>query len=111
MFGVSMMNVDYGDLQGTIRSSGDSGYEETGLFKPTASVFGLGYAFAPTDRLSVGGQVKFANEILGTARMDADGAEEDLDMSTTAFDFGLMYQMDWRNLLIARSARNFSESL
>ena len=111
VFGVSMMNVNYGDLQGTIRSSSDSGYEDTGVFKPTASVLGLGYAFAPTDRFSVGGQVKFANEALGTARLDADGGSEVLDMSTTAFDFGLMYQMDWRNLMIAMSARNFSESL
>ena len=106
-----MMNVDYGDLQGTVRSSDESGYADTEMFQPSASVFGLGYAFAPTDRFSVGGQIKFANEALGTAQLDADGGSEDLDMSTTAFDFGLMYQMDWRNLMIAMSARNFSESL
>ena len=111
VFGVSMMNVDYGDLQGTVRSSDESGYADTEMFQPSASVFGLGYAFAPTDRFSVGGQIKFANEALGTAQLDADGGSEDLDMSTTAFDFGLMYQMDWRNLMIAMSARNFSESL
>ena len=114
VFGVSMMNVDYGELQGTIRSTSEAGYIDTDLFTPTASVVGLGYAFAPTDRFSVGGQVKFANENLGTAYLDADGgpsSTEDLDMSTTAFDFGLMYQMDWKNLMVAMSARNFSESL
>ena len=111
VFGISIMNVDYGEIQGTIRSTNTAGYTDTELFTPTASVIGMGYALAPTDRFSVGGQVKFANENLGTARMDADGTEEDLDMSTTAFDFGLMYQMDWRNLMIAMSARNFSESL
>ena len=111
VFGVSYMSVDYGELQGTTRSSSDAGYEDTEKFTPTASVIGLGYAFAPTDRFSIGGQIKFASEQLGTALLDADGGKEKLDMSTTAFDFGLMYQMDWRNLMIAMSARNFSESL
>ena len=114
VFGVSMMNVDYGEMQGTIRSTSDAGYVDTEMFTPTASVIGLGYAIAPTDKFSVGGQVKFANEKLGTAYLDASGgpaSTEDLDMSTTAYDFGLMYQMDWKNLMIAMSARNFSESL
>jgi hypothetical protein len=111
-----MLNVDYGDLQGTIRSSSDAGYEDIGTFKPSASVFGLGYAFAPTDRFSVGLHVKFANEDLGSAHLtsessDAGVTSEDLKINTTAFDFGLMYQMDWKNLMIAMSARNFSESL
>ena len=111
VLGVSMMNVNYGDLQGTIRNDSDAGYADMGTFKPSASVIGLGYAFAPTDRFSVGGQVKFANEQLGTAHMDADGLTEKLDMSTTAFDFGLMYQMDWKNLNLAMSVRNFSSEL
>jgi len=62
VFGVSYMSVDYGELQGTTRSSSDAGYEDTEKFTPTASVIGLGYAFAPTDRFSVGGQIKFASE-------------------------------------------------
>lgn len=116
VLGVSMMNVDYGDLQGTVRSTSESGYVDTEMFKPSAAVLGLGYAFAPTDRFSVGLHVKFANEDLGTAHLtsessDAGASTEDLKMNTTAYDFGLMYQMDWKNLMIAMSARNFSQSL
>ena len=116
VLGFSMMNVDYGDIQGTIRSTDDAGYVDTDMFKPSASVLGLGYAFAPTDRFSVGLHIKFANEDLGTAHLtsessDAGKTSEDLKMNTTAFDFGLMYQMDWKNLMVAMSARNFSESL
>ena len=116
VLGFSMLNVDYGDIQGTIRSTDDAGYVDTDMFKPSASVLGLGYAFAPTDRFSVGLHIKFANEDLGTAHLtsessDAGKTSEDLKMNTTAFDFGLMYQMDWKNLAIAMSARNFSESL
>ena len=114
VFGISVMNVDYGEIQGTIRSSNTAGYADTELFTPTANVVGLGYAIAPTDRFSVGGQVKFVNEKLGNAYLDTDGSVEgieSLDMDAEAYDFGLMYQMDWKNLMIAMSARNFSESL
>ena len=114
VFGISVMNVDYGEIQGTIRSSNTAGYADTELFTPTANVVGLGYAIAPTDRFSVGGQVKFVNEKLGNAYLDTDGSVEgieSLDMDAVAYDFGLMYQMDWKNLMIAMSARNFSESL
>ena len=114
VFGISVMNVDYGEIQGTIRSSNTAGYTDTELFTPTANVVGLGYAFAPTDRFSVGGQVKFVNEKLGNAYLDTEGSVEgieSLDMDAVAYDFGLMYQMDWKNLMIAMSARNFSESL
>lgn len=114
VFGISVMNVDYGEIQGTIRSSNTAGYADTELFTPTANVVGLGYAIAPTDRFSVGGQVKFVNEKLGNAYLDTDGSVEgieSLDMGAVAYDFGLMYQMDWKNLMIAMSARNFSESL
>ena len=114
VFGISVMNVDYGEIQGTIRSSNTAGYADTELFTPTANVVGLGYAIAPTDRFSVGGQVKFVNEKLGNAYLDTEGSVEgleSLDMDAVAYDFGLMYQMDWRNLMIAMSARNFSESL
>ena len=114
VFGISVMNVDYGEIQGTIRSSNTAGYADTELFTPTANVVGLGYAIAPTDRFSIGGQVKFVNEKLGNAYLDTDGSVEgieSLDMDAVAYDFGLMYQMDWKNLMIAMSARNFSESL
>ena len=114
VFGISIMNVDYGEIQGTIRSSNTAGYTDTEMFTPTASVIGIGYAIAPTDRFSVGGQVKFVNEKLGNAYLDTDEnvtSIESLDMGATAFDFGLMYKMDWKNLMIAMSARNFSESL
>ena len=114
VFGISVMNVDYGEIQGTIRSSNTAGYADTELFTPTANVVGLGYAIAPTDRFSVGGQVKFVNEKLGNAYLDTDGSVEgieSLDLDAVAYDFGLMYQMDWKNLMIAMSARNFSESL
>ena len=46
--------------------------------------------------------------------LDTEGSVEgieSLDMDAVAYDFGLMYQMDWKNLMIAMSARNFSESL
>ena len=61
VFGISIMNVDYGEMQGTIRSTNTAGYTDTELFTPTASAIGIGYAIAPTDRFSVGGQIKFVN--------------------------------------------------
>src|SRR5512140_118276 len=59
VFGLSFINADYGDFYGTRVAAGTpAGYEDTGIFSPTAFALGLGYAKSLTDRFSIGGQVK-----------------------------------------------------
>lgn len=115
VFGVSVIAVDYGDFIGTIRADNDRGYEDIGNFSPTALSVGVGYARALTDRFAVGGNAKFVKQDLGSFPVSFDDnnnlVNESYDISTVAFDFGVLYHTGFRSLSIAMSARNFSQEL
>lgn len=111
-FGVSVVAVDYGEFEGTVRS-GD-GYEDTGIFSPTALAVGIGYAKALSDRFSIGGNVKYAYQDLGAFavdRVDGELVTDDYSMGTPVFDFGVLYKTGFRDLNIAMSVRNFAQEL
>ncbi|PAP78863.1 hypothetical protein BSZ37_18780 [Rubrivirga marina] len=116
--GVSVMAVDYGELQETVfDASTEAGYRDLGTFKPTAYAIGLGYGRTVTDRFSVGGQVKVVGQNFGsvaTAFTPAEGGDgtytrEDVSESVFAYDFGVMYDTPFPGLAFAVSARNFSQ--
>lgn len=116
VFGLSFMNVDYGDLEGTIRSDSERGYENFGSFSPTALMIGVGYAKALSDRFAVGGNVKYATQNLGDARISMGGAStgdewQENEVSTVAFDIGVLYDTGFKSLKFAMSARNFSQEI
>ena len=114
VFGVSVVAVDYGRLQETVRADNDRGYEDVGKFSPSALSAGVGYAQALTDRFSVGGNVKYVRQSLGSSvmRRSGDGfLEQDRTASTIAFDFGVIYRTGFRSLNFAVGARNFSQEL
>jgi len=67
VFGFTVVAVEYGQFIGTIRANNESGYEETGNFSPNAFALGLGYAKALSDKFSVGGNLKFVKQELGSA--------------------------------------------
>jgi hypothetical protein len=113
VIGVSVLAVDYGDLQETVfDASTDDGYRDLGTFSPTAFAVGLGYARTVTDRFSVGGQVKMVTEDFGAvavAATDAGLTREDISETVFAYDFGVMYDTPFQGLAFAVSARNFSQ--
>ncbi len=116
VFGLSFMNVDYGDLEGTVRADNERGYENFGLFSPTALMVGFGYANALSDRFSVGGNVKYATQNLGDALVEmggngSDGVWQANSQSSVAFDIGVLYDTGFRSLKFAMSARNFSREI
>ena len=113
--GISFVNVDYGDFIGTVRSSDEQGFKETGTYSPTAMAVGLGYARSFSDRFSADANIKIALQDLGTDFVTSQtfetGAVQSTDSysaSTVAFDFGVLYSTGFRSLVIAMSARNFS---
>lgn len=116
---VSVMSVDYGELEGTIRADNTQGYIETDLFEPTALTVGLGYAKALTDRFAVGGNVKYVREDLGSSVMSLSDPEDFTSsqemqgnaLATAAFDFGVIYRTGFRSLTFAMMARNFSPAV
>lgn len=113
--GVSLLAADYGEFLETVRADTENGYRDLGTFSPSAMSAGLSYARALTDRFSVGGNVKYVSQALGAATMslnDAGGSmRQNVEQSTVAVDFGVLYHTGFRSLNFAFSARNFSQEL
>lgn len=114
--GLSILMVDYGDVEGTIRADNEQGYLETGIINPSAYAIGIGYAKQLSNRFSIGGQIKMASQYLGPA-LRSISLEEDtnvmdsMDKSVMAFDFGTVYKTGFRSLVFGMSVRNFSEEI
>ncbi len=115
VFGLTFRTVDYGGLEGTIRADNQQGYIETGTFSPSALAVGVGYAIALTDRVSIGGNVKYALQDLGSSIMrvkDNGGyVTQSNQESTPVFDFGILYDTGFNGLMFGMSARNFSPAV
>lgn len=108
VFGLSFQNGDYGDFYGTKVSSGSSsGYEDTGIFSPTAFAIGLSYGKQLTDKFSIGGQVKYVSQTLGSNILVAGGSSKDNSVSGFAFDFGMIYSTGIKGFDFGMLIKNF----
>jgi len=110
VLGFSFMSVDYGEIQGTALADNERGYEDTEKFKPSALSFGVGYAIQLSDRFSVGGQVKYVEQRLGSSVLD-DESTVDNKVNAIAFDFGTLYQTGIKSLAFGMSVRNFAQEV
>jgi hypothetical protein len=115
VIGLFFQSVDYGTFEETIRASNDLGYLDLGTFKPTAFMFGLGYARALNDKFSVGGNVKYVRQSLGDATNDlaSDGTPIKVSNVTDvfAFDFGILYHTGYKSLNFGMTVRNFAKEV
>lgn len=115
VFGLSVMAVDYGEIYETIRADNEKGYENVGMLSPSAYVVGLGYARVLSDRVSIGGHLKYAAESLGSNILrfdDTEGAVRgENELSTVALDFGVIYRTGFRSLVLGFSAHNIAPEL
>ncbi|OGC02988.1 hypothetical protein A2V82_02720 [candidate division KSB1 bacterium RBG_16_48_16] len=112
--GASVVAADYGnDIIGTVFATNEKGYEKTGMVDVGAYAVGLSYAKSLTDKFSVGGQVKYAGQNLGsnvlTMVNDKLGPEVENKVSGFAFDFGTIFYPGFQSLRIGMSVNNFSE--
>ena len=106
------MNVDYGELQGTMVWDNSQGFIDTKKFKPSAFAMGLGYGRALSENFSVGGQIKKAFQYLGENVVpvtDTSKVVESNVSNAVAFDFGTIYVTDWNDFTFGMSVRNFSD--
>ncbi|MEW6194477.1 MAG: PorV/PorQ family protein [Bacteroidota bacterium] len=99
--GISIANIDYGDIPETINSpiSGENRTETvvTGnTFTATDIAVGITYARSITDRLSVGGSIRWMRESIA-----------DVSMNNWSLDIGTLFYTGFRSLRIGFSARNF----
>lgn len=108
VFGVTLMQVSYGQLEGTRRADNEQGYVSTGTFSPSSWAIGIGYAYPLTDRISIGAKAKYARQNLGSSVMSLDGTAKSNSLGTGAYDFGIQYDTDYRAIKVAMNVRNFS---
>ena len=115
IFGLTVVSVEYGQFIGTIRANNVYGYEETGNFSPNAFAVGLGYAKALSDKFSIGGNLKYVKQELGSAAtsLQDDGSRNFTNYSAgvAAFDFGILYRTGFKSLDFGMAVRNFSKEL
>ncbi|HRN25590.1 MAG: PorV/PorQ family protein [Ignavibacteriaceae bacterium] len=112
VFGLSLVAVDYGEFIGTVVAPNGDGFLEVGNFKPTSFAFGIGYANKLSEKFSVGGNIKYARQSLGTAvtgfDQNGNGKIEDNKVDAVAFDFGILYHTGFKSLDFGMSIRNFA---
>ena len=112
--GFSLLNVDYGELQGTMVWDNDQGFIDTEKFSPSALSFGIGYGRALSENFSVGTHLKKAYQYLGNNVVpvtDSSNVVDDNAADAVAFDFGTIYITDWHDFTFGMSVRNFSEEV
>ena len=107
VFGISVLFVDYGEIQGTMVWPNPEGYIETEVFRPAAYAIGIGYARALTDKFVVGGQIKHTSQSLGKSVIPDEGVKKNI-ASTFAYDFGTIYRTGFKSLSFGMCVRNFS---
>jgi hypothetical protein len=115
VFAVSMVAVDYGEFQGTVFAPTDDGYLDVGTFEPKAYAFGIGYAKQLSEKFSIGGDVKYVKQAIGTAITDVTTSgqfiSKDYKIDAVAFDFGILYKTGYKSLNFGMSVRNFSTEI
>ncbi len=122
VFGLSFLSIDYGKFYWTqVDPASEKGYKDIGAgwAKPTAYAIGLGYAKELSDKFSVGGQIKYVKQKLGTSIIpvykgfdELVGTEEqDYALGVLAFDFGTLYKTGFKSLVFGMSVRNFAQEL
>ncbi|MCB0260470.1 MAG: PorV/PorQ family protein [Calditrichaeota bacterium] len=102
VFALSVVSLDYGDIPETVNAPipGDDTRTRavvTGsMFTARDLAAGLSYARQITDRLSLGGNIRWIRQEIA-----------ELSMSNWSIDFGTIYYTGFRTLRLAITARNF----
>jgi len=102
-FGLTFMNVDYGDIE--VTDVAHLGYLSDGTYnpgltgeviQPGAMVAGLGMAQRLTSKFSYGVSMKYVREDMIVA-----------DLSLLMWDMGILYETGFRSIALAATMRNF----
>jgi len=116
VLGVSLVNVDYGDIIGTRLISVDEiatddlGYEETGLIKDVgAYAIGLAYARSITTAFKFGFSMRYASQQLGQSTLTT--GRKTNEQQLMVFDLGVKYYTPFKSFRFGMSIRNFSNAV
>jgi hypothetical protein len=118
VIGFSAQYVNYGDFYGTVvDQASPQGYDDIGIFKLSSYALGIGYAKQLTEQFSLGGQVKWVHQDLGTSIIpmisgnDTSTQTTSNKLSPLAFDFGTQFKTGIKSLVFGMSVRNFSQEI
>lgn len=116
VFGISVISADYGDFNETIRAPSEQGFLDLGAFNPGAYAFGISYAKALSNQFSVGGNIRYVNQDLGSSivgfNVENGGYnKKDYSANVMAFDFGILYRTGFKSLNFGMCIKNFSEEV
>lgn len=112
----SFRQIDFGEQEGTVRSSNQQGWAYTEPFSPSAFQAGLGFSKRMTDRFSYGLHLSYARENLAevnyapvlTGSMDSV-QYSDTDLDLFDLDVGVLYYTGFHDLRLGMTLKNFSE--
>jgi len=121
VLGVTFFSMDYGDFYGTRLSTNAQGFEETGVFSPSAYAVGLAFAQKVSDRFSYGLQVKYAFQDLGAAWVAPQGttigqpgfsmSERSYSHGDFALDVGAFYDFHYNGIRFGAVLQNISREI
>ena len=107
-FGINLVYADYGEVIGTRVATNEKGFEETGNLKSSAYAVGLTYARRLTEKFTIGGSIKSAQQHLGSNSYE-DGVSQENKVSGLSFDFGtVFYPGFYPSFRLGMAVRNFS---
>lgn len=114
VFGLSLVNVDYGEFNRTIIGP-DGGSYDVGTYSPTALAAGISYAKALSEKFSIGGNIRYVYQDFGDGHVvggDFNNMEtQSIDIDVMSFDFGVLYKTGFKSLNLGMSIRNFSTEI
>ncbi len=113
VFGLSALSVDYGTIQGTAVWPIEAGAVKTHLINPSSITIGGGYAYQLSDRFSVGLQVKYAAQQLGSSVIEIEDSLSVKKNQTEAmaYDFGTLFYTGYKGIAFGMNVRNFSNEI
>ncbi len=117
VFAISLVSVDYGEIQGTQVWANEAGFVDTEILTPSSMAAGFGYAKALSDKFAVGGNLKYVALNYGKSVYPSDDNSSVPDTVkshlafSNAFDFGTIYRTGWKSLAFGMSVRNFSNEV
>ncbi len=113
-FCISALYIDYGTIEGTIRSDIDpKGYIETGNFSPKSFSVGVSYSKAINEKFSFGVTAKFVRQDFGAGYIGVGKTTEEVArvshaLGMLALDVGTIYKTGFKDLRIALAITNIS---
>ncbi len=109
-FGVSVVSVDYGDIQGAelLSQADPTGYRKTGNVNVNALAVGVGFARQISTQFAMGGEIQLVRQNLGSSEL-ASGATDNIVTKPT-LNFGIKFFPGYKSFRFAMSIRNFSSA-